>query len=212
MEEEFKIFQECYNKTLDLIADVDFALIKKFKSFVQILPNDVVKRISVGKDFNTDYENTEFYAEMLAFNNSLDFDFTRYKNYLRVEFKISRFFVEQLYEDGEPIELFNFKYRNEEEKQPELRVFYELKDGKFVYNGDNNKAKPHYVDIEYEVYIEKQNDKYILVSRKMSRGWVIYEKKYQAFLDELIQCSETEDEYEKDEAIEFEADFDIPND
>ena len=30
MEEEFKIFQECYNKTLDLIADVDFELIRKY--------------------------------------------------------------------------------------------------------------------------------------------------------------------------------------
>jgi len=145
----------------------------------------------------------------LAFNNSLDFDFTRYKNYLRVELKICRYFVEQLYEDSEPIELFNLKLRNQEVKQPELRVFFEQKDGKLVFCGDDNKAKPNYVDVEYQAFIEREEDKYVVISRKMIRGWIVYEKRYDAFLDELIQCMETEDEYVKDEVVEFDADFDL---
>lgn len=211
MDEEFKIFQKSYNKTLDLISDVDFELTKKYMSLIKFLPKGVIEKIATCEDFNTDVENNRYYAEMLAFNNSLDFDFTRYRDYLRVEFKICRFFVEQLYEK-DPIELFNFKYRNEETKQPELRVYLEERDGKLVYVGNNNKAKPTYKDIEYQVFIENSEGKYFIVSRKMSRGWVVYEKKYEAYLDELIQCAETEDEFIKDEPIEFEADFDIPND
>ncbi len=214
MEEEYKIFKNNFNKALDLVSNVDPELEKKYKQIVRRFPRDLIYKISTEEFFHTPLDNDDYYAEMDTFNRQVVLDYTRYDNYLRVEIEVGRYFPQQLYTEilEGPIKVFNLRYRNQRIKQPELRLFYEVREGKIFYTGNNDKADHNYVEVEYDVFLEKNGVDFMLTSRKTVRGWLIYEKKYLVYLDELIHCAELEEDYKDDDEVEFDADFDLPND
>lgn len=218
MEDRYKIFQKGYNKILDLIENVDEKLIKQYKSFISIIPKEIIKKITRCEDFavNSEWLN----AEMMVFCNSIDFDFTRYENYLKADMSIHRFFDDDLFpktdKDGnvveeDPIKIFSLSFRNTPVKQKNVEIYFEQVDNAYKYTGNNIDEKTKGKDIEYEVFLEIRDEKYYIVCRKTSRGVLVYEQEEEFTFDELMLYIEEEDEHEEDLEIEFDADFDISN-
>lgn len=205
----FYIFDKGYNKILDLIGVVDPNLDKVYKNFAMKLSNRLVNRISGCENFSID--NEDFHVELSMLVNSLWLDHIKKREkYLAYEIYVHRLFEEDLFVDELNYRLFRFGFRNSEKKSPDLKLYYEEKDGKLKYMGSNDEEGEFIIDTYWDVYLERrEDDNFYLICKKEFRGAVIYENEVEITFDELMQCVETEDEYEEDWDVEFDADFDL---
>ena len=118
---------------------------------------------------------------------------------------VHRVFEEDLYKDEVYIKLFSYSFRNTEKKQEPMLFYFEEVDGKYNYKG-SNKVKGT-VDINCEVYLERDDDDFYLRSARTVCGLEIYNKRIPVTFDEIVQSVEDEDDYEED--LEMELDFEL---
>lgn len=207
MEERHKIFQKGYNKILDLVEEIDGYLVKKYKQFVNSLPEEVIDVIGECEDacgVNDDYD-----IEICALVNAVDIDFTRFKNYLRTNICVHRIFEDNLFEGECSIRIFSFSERNTKKKMPDLKMFYEEVDGKYRYLGNNDQTNGNAKEYEWDVYLDRFGDDFILSSTMYFKGCEIYKNERLISFDEVMQCVEDEDDFEEDMEFDFTPDFDI---
>lgn len=206
MEEKYKIFNKGFNKILDLITDFDDEIIRKYKKIVDILPSSVVAAMNECDDFATECD--EFNVDFMRLVNAVSLDFARYKNYLRTEICVHRFFREDLFKNNLSLKIFSINLRNTKKKKPDLQFFYKEVDGKYVYEETNDNAEKN-IDLSMEIYLDSRGDEYYLVCIKNFRGIEVSQKEKLVSFDELMQSVEDEDDFEEDMEIEFDADFDL---
>lgn len=214
MEDQDFIFQNGYNKIINILEDVDTKLSRRHSAVVSILSQEVLDKVAQLKDFSISSEKEN--VEMIVFCNKIVLDYTRYQNYLSVEMEVNRIYEEQAfpkinkkgeYVQEDPILLYRLALRNTPNRNNQVHTYFELVDGK--YNFVNATVDPNVLDVEYNVYLEKINDKFYIKSVKSSYGLEVYTKRAEFSFDEIIDCIEDEDDYEEDLEIEFEADFDL---
>ncbi|MBR4998334.1 MAG: hypothetical protein IKY10_00495 [Clostridia bacterium] len=203
MENKYKVFQKGFHKVLDLVETADVYAIKDYERLVGNLPGDVLIEMFKCEDFVID--NEKYNADMVRLVNELSFEFVTNKKFSQTEMTIHRVFEEDLYKDEVYVRLFSYSFRNTSKKQEPMQVFYEEKDGKYNYTG-NNKENNSF-DLNCEVYLERIDDDFYLRSVRTICGWEIYDKRIPVTFDEIIQCVEDEDEYADD--LEMELDFEV---
>jgi len=216
MQDKYLIFDKGYNKILDLLEEADLEVASMHEKVVNNMPINVFNQIRELEDFTkqTSTHNTE----MIMLGNRIDLDFTRYQNFINAQMEVHRIFEQHVFPkvdkkgnfiQEEPIVLYKLEIRNTPRKQPDLNVYFEEQNGKFVYVGSNN-TDNNIIDLCYIVSLEKIAGNFFLVSTKTARGWEIYTKRSEIAFDEVIDRVEDEDDYEEDAVdAEFEADFDI---
>ena len=206
MDNKFKVFQNGFHKVLDLVETADKTAIKNYESVIRILPSDVLIEMFNCEDFNIENEN--YNADMLRLVNALSLEFIRYKNYLKADLYVHRVFEEDLYKDEVDIKIFAYACRNSENKREPLKMFFESVNGKYKFVGAENTDK-NIIDESCEVFLQRVDDDFFLRTRRVIRGWEIYNKAIPISFDEILQCVEDEEEYAEDIEIEFDAEFDL---
>lgn len=203
MEKEYKIFKDGFNKILDLLSLVDKEVELNYKKIVDMIPENIVGAVSQCNDFET--HNSKYGVDFMRFVNAVSLDFTVKQPYSRSEIYVHRLFDEDL----SPKKLFSLTVRNTPIKKPNIQLFYEEKDGKYNFIGTNDKPNEKNIDITWEIYLEYNDFEPYLIYSKLFRGMEIETKEIPITFDELTQYIETEDEYEEDWEVEFDADFDV---
>jgi len=218
MHSKYKIFQKGYNNILDLLEIADYSVFKKYIQMVSSLPEEVIEKTQEFEEFSEEHKN--YIADLTMCVNQIDFDYINTKDYLRTSIMIHRIFeqniVPSITKSGKlipikPIEVFKMEVRNTKDKKPPLELYYEQENGNLKYMGDNDNSEKPTIDYCWTITLEQDDDIYFLRSKHTARGWDIYEKTTDVTFDEVIRTVETEDEYEEDMQIEFEADFDLLN-
>ncbi len=179
MNKEYKIFDKGFNKILDLISIRENEVSDKFAKFVKLLPYNVKEETQKCCDFET--QNEEFEVSFARLVNAIDFDFVNLKPYLRFEIYVHKLFGEDL----SPKKIFSLKVHN--------------------LVGAKNKD----FDILWEVYLDYNDFGPYLEYKKIFGGNERYLIRKQITFYELERHLETEEQYEDDWEIEFDADFEV---
>ena len=168
------IFDIGFDKTIELIKEVDVNLYNFFRDFCLNLPANVKSKTEECEDFS--FDNDLYNAEMLRTVNSLNLDFITYKEYFRNFVYVRRFFEEDILEENVDLSLFVFNQRNTKRKLPNLNLYYEKNDNGYKFLGTNDKDCLKNTDTNYEVKLQSRDEMYYLVSTKSFRGIEIYRK------------------------------------
>lgn len=179
MNKEYKIFDKGFNKILDLISIGENETSDKFAKFVKLLPYNVKEETQKCCDFETQNEDCEVSYSRLV--NAIDFEFVKLKPYLRFEIYVHKLFKEDL----SPKKIFSLKVNN--------------------LMGANYKD----FDISWEVYLDYNDFGPYLEFKKTLCGNERYLLRKQISYYELERYLETEEQYEDDWEIEFDADFEV---
>jgi len=206
MEKKYKVFQKGFNRVLDLIESADGFAFNDYINLIESLPQEVVNKLYDCDDFNVD--NKFYNADMLRMVNAVSLEYIRYKNYLKTDVFIHRLFEEDLYKDDVNIKLFAYSQRNTPDKKEPYKMYFNKKNKDYIYTGDNQ-TDEKILDTTCEIFLQRKDDDFYLITTRNFRGWEMYEKAVPISFDELLQCIEDEDEYEEDLEIEFDAEFDL---
>ena len=148
----------------------------------------------------------------------LEFDYTQYNKYLDVAIRMypiyEEEFIDELDEEleeeldidfGDMNQWFMFSLLISNAKGvAKLKVNYEEKDGKLIYKN----AEINGVEIDYEVFLEKRNDDYFIMTTKYLNGHEIYKKEIPIELEDLRSYAVTWDEIGDNEDECAESNFD----
>ena len=94
MEDKYKIFNNGFNKILDLIGCLDCDIKKYYKKIVDLIPDNVVDAVSNCDDFQT--ESKQFSVDFMRLVNAVSLDYIQNKPYLRSEIYVHRLFEDDL--------------------------------------------------------------------------------------------------------------------
>lgn len=187
MDKECKVFSGGFNKILDLISIEQNEVADKFERFVKLIPQNIKNEISQCCDF--EYIDDDCEIDMSRLVNSIDVDFIKFRPYLRFEIYIHKLFEEDL----SPKKLFSLCVKNTKPN----------------YKKSTSNEVDRSINTAWEVYLDYNDFGPYLEYRKIFRGEKIYSKKEQMSYYQLENCLETEEEYEDDWEIEFDADFEV---
>ena len=201
------IFDKGFNKSIDLIKEVDEDLYGLFHRFCLMLPARVKRKTEECEDFVID--NELYNAEMLRTVNSVNLDFITYKKYFRHFIYAHRYFEEDLFKDEVDITLFTLNQRNTQKKKPNLEFYFEEKDNEYKFLGTNDNSQEKTLDLVYNVRLEKREDEFYLISEKLFRGIQLYQKENLVSFDTLMNFVEDEEEYEEELEVEFDLDSNL---
>ena len=207
MREEYKVFDKGFNKVLDLVESYNSSFYNKYKSVIDTVDDIVLDAVVDCEDFATG--NAKYDVDFMRLPNAVSLDYTRKKKFLRSEIYVHRIFEEDLFKMGVELKLFSIDIRNCEKKPKNLEFYYEVKNNKLNFVGTNDTKDKIDIDIHYQIDLVSENDEFYLVCTKELRGVPIYSKEIPISFDELYQYVETEEEYEEDMEVEFDADFDL---
>ena len=202
MEDKFKFFDDKYNKILELLEIADSKLAEKYVSTISSLPNAVIKKLESGttfKGFATDFQSSlNFDDEML------EFDYTQYNKYYDVAIRIYPLYEEEFADELDDEELdaeledlmdmnqwFIFSLTKSNVKGvAKLNINYELKDNKLEYVSTDMNG----VEIDYQVFVEKRDEQFYLMTTKYLNGNEIYKKEIPIEYEELKKYAATWDD------------------
>ena len=187
MDKECKVFSGGFNKILDLISVEENEVSDKFERFVKLIPQNIKNEISQCCDF--EFCDDDFEVSVVRLVNAIDFDFIKLKPYLRFNVYVHRLFEDDLL----PKKLFSLSVKN-------MRPNYAKND---LNEQDLS------LNTLWEVYLDCNEFGPFLEYRKTFRGDEVYSRKKQISFYQLENCLETEEEYEDDWEIEFDADFEV---
>ncbi len=202
MEEKFKFFADKYNKILDLIEIADVKLAKKYKEVLSIMPDAVINKLKNEDEFKGFAK--DFQANLGFEDEMLEFDYTQYNKYLDVAIRMYPLYEEEFSDEfDDEIEeefdidfgdmnqwfIFSLTYSNVK-GVAKLRFDYELKDGKL----EHVKTEMNGVEIDYQVFVEKRDDKFFIMTTKYLNGNEIYKKETPISYDDLLLYSATWDD------------------
>jgi len=204
MDNKYKVFQKGFHKVLDLVETADDTAIQFYEKFIGQLPAEVLLGLVTCEDFVIDDE--KYNADMVRLVNELSFQYVLNQKFSQTSLSVHRVLEEDLYKDVVNIKIFSYSYRNTKIKPEPFKVYFEERDGKYFYQG-NNKKQNNDLDVKCEVYLLRDDNEFFLRSVRTINGWEIYDKQIPVTFDEIIHCVEDEEEYE--EEIEMELDFDI---
>lgn len=219
MEENFKVFPERYNKILELVQSVDSKLFEKYKKVMSSVPSSIIEKLNEDERF--DVYTGDFQYECKNYDGMLLFEITRLSKFNNITISMYPFyddellecneedFLEELTEDEkkvlkekneQPERLFFFSLSfTDSPKKPKLNLFYDEKDGGYVLNDCKIDGK----EFDFEVFIERFEGKFSIVSRKSFNDFVLEENKTPIDFDELVEFANTDYENESEDEFGF---------
>ena len=178
MENKYKIFDCGFNKILELAEMVDEDIVRNYKKYISIIPANIKKAVSECNDFAT--SSSTYSVDYMKFDNAISFEYANKKPYLRTEIYINKL----LGDDLSPKKLFSLSVRNTKLKQPDLQLFYEIKDGKLNFTGVSEKDSRN-IELEWEMFLQYENFEPYIIFKKYFRGVEIVSKEFNMTFDEL---------------------------
>ena len=184
MEEKYKVFNIICNELLNFVEFADKDLIEDYKKIIDSLPPIIIKKIKEHKEFSHKV-NSFYYSVTREGENMLSFKCSNFPSPIKVSIlfqPITQEFLDTL-NSGEDGHCFIFRLvMTNTRSEPTLKINYEEKNGVLQYKNTAIDGK----EIDYDVYINKQNGQLFLTSRKCFNWYELYCKNEELSLDKFI--------------------------
>jgi len=182
MEEKYKIFNILCNQVLNFVEFADKDLIEDYKKIIDGLPQIIIEKIQEHKGFSHNV-NGVYYSEQRETDTMISFQCRNFPAKVSILFQpFTQRFLHTLNsdEDGNCL-IFRLVITNIL-GEPTLKINYEEKNGVLQYKNTETNG----TEIDYDVYIHKQNDQLFLTSKKCFNWNELYCKKEELSLEEFI--------------------------
>ena len=191
MKEECKVFSEQYNNLLDLVELVDEKLASKYEDVIESLPEVVKDRLRKQNKFVCDGKN--FRAILDVYDDQLCFELTKYNKYFCTSISLQPFYEDEIADpetslkpmdiDVDGLFIFSLTFINTEE-EPMINLNYKQDGDEYKYIG----AKINGVELCSEVFLERHEGEFYLVSKTKFNELEMYRKKCKVNYSDLIDC------------------------
>ena len=184
MEEKYKVFNILCNEILNFVEFVDKDLIEDYKKIIDGLPQIIIEKIQEHKGFSHKV-NGFYYSESIEGENMFSFKCHNFPAPVKISILFQPFTQKFLHtlnsdEDGRCL-IFRLVMTNTR-SEPTLKINYEDKNGVLQYKNTETNG----TEIDYDVYIHKQNNQLFLTSRKCFNWHEVYCKKEELSFDEFL--------------------------
>ena len=184
MDEKYKVFNILCNDVLNFVEFVDKDLIEDYKKIIDELPQIIIEKIKEHKGFSQRVNGT-YYSESRQGETMFLFACSKFPSPEKKSILFQPFtqdFIRCLSSDKDG-RCFIFRLvMTNTRSEPTLKINYEEKNG--VLRCKDTELNG--IEIDYDVYIHKQNNQLFLTSRKCFNWHEVYCKKEELSIDEFL--------------------------